>query len=392
MPVPSTTITLAFPFAEKVILPFTTGIFTLLLPFATAATAPATMPVNRLPLPTKYAPLTLPVVFILPLPVSNVPAMLTPVPVTTTILALPTALIVILPFAVLMFTLLFPLAIDAPPPPPPPAAQLKLPAPSVVSTYPPVPPSMCTLLTLPNETFDAVEKLALADILIELALSRLAPVKSPPDPAPNVTVPEILALPADTLPADTLPVILAYPVILAPVPVTTTMFALPTALNVMLPFAVAIFTLLFPLLMLDGLPVAFHDSDPAPSVVNTYPAVPPVICTLLTLPNETFDAVEKLALADMLIELALSKLAPVKSPPDPAPNVTVPVILAFPTLILLALTLPVILAYPVILAPRSVIVNVVLPLDVVVTFPFAVAIFTLLVPLLMLAPLEIPVN
>ena len=56
------------------------------------------------------------------------------------------------------------------------------------------------LLTLPNETFEAVEKLALADILIELALIKLPPVKSPPDPAPSVIAPVILALPAVTFP------------------------------------------------------------------------------------------------------------------------------------------------------------------------------------------------
>ena len=54
---------------------------------------------------------------ILLLPVSSVPAIFTPVPVTTTMFALPTALIVMLPFAVSMFTLLFPLLILAPPPP-----------------------------------------------------------------------------------------------------------------------------------------------------------------------------------------------------------------------------------------------------------------------------------
>ena len=45
----------------------------------------------------------------------NVPVTLTPVPETTTIFALPTALIVTLPFALGIDTLLLPLAIDDPP-------------------------------------------------------------------------------------------------------------------------------------------------------------------------------------------------------------------------------------------------------------------------------------
>ena len=54
----------------------------------------------------------------------------------------------------------------------------------------------------------------------------------------------------------------------APVPVTTTMFALPTALIVILPFAAAILTLLLPLLMLLDAPLATVDqvSTPEPFV------------------------------------------------------------------------------------------------------------------------------
>ena len=115
-PVPVMTIILALPTAEKLILPLATGIFTLLLPLL--INGPLDTPVSCEPLPIKYAPLILPVVFMLLLPVSNVPAILTPVPVTTTTFALPTALMVILPFAVAMFTLLLPLAIFEPPPPP----------------------------------------------------------------------------------------------------------------------------------------------------------------------------------------------------------------------------------------------------------------------------------
>ena len=56
----------------------------------------------------KNAPLTLPVVLMLPLPVFNVPATLTPVPVTTNMFALPTADMLTFPFAAGMFTLLLP--------------------------------------------------------------------------------------------------------------------------------------------------------------------------------------------------------------------------------------------------------------------------------------------
>ena len=58
------------------------------------------------------------------------------------------------------------------------------------------------------------------------------------------------------------------PATLIPVPVTVTIFALPTALSVMFPFAVAILTLLFPLLILLDAPLATVDqvSVPEPSV------------------------------------------------------------------------------------------------------------------------------
>ena len=67
------------------------------------ATAPETLaPVSEL------NPEPLPV--IMPAPVFNVPATLTPVPVTTRILALPTALMLTLPFATGMFTFELPFA------------------------------------------------------------------------------------------------------------------------------------------------------------------------------------------------------------------------------------------------------------------------------------------
>ena len=70
----------------------------------------------------------------------------------------------------------------------------------------------------------------------------LAPDKLPPVAEPNVKLPVMFAVPATFI----------------PVPVTTTMLALPTALSVMLPLATGMFTLLLP-----------FDSDPAlPTPVN----------------------------------------------------------------------------------------------------------------------------
>ena len=60
-----------------------------------------------------------------------------------------------------------------------------------------------------------------------LALTTFAPVTLPPVPAPTVRLPDTLA----------------------PVPLTTTILALPAELMVTLPLAVAIFTLLLPLLI-----------------------------------------------------------------------------------------------------------------------------------------------
>ena len=71
-----------------------------------------------------------------------------------------------------------------------------------------------------------------------LADITLALVILPPEP-----------LPAMILPALRLPVMFAVPVIFAPVPVITTTLALPTALKFILPLAVGMFTLLFPLLI-----------------------------------------------------------------------------------------------------------------------------------------------
>ena len=110
-------------------------------------------------------------------------------PVTTTTLALPTALKFILPFATGMFTLLLPLLILDPPPPPDCATQLKVPAPSVLNTYAFVPPLICKLATAPNVTLDVFAKLTipllvnpvsvptLVKLLVTIPVARVVPVK-----------------------------------------------------------------------------------------------------------------------------------------------------------------------------------------------------------------------
>ena len=62
----------------------------------------------------------------------------------------------------------------------------------------------------------------------------------PPEPEPVTNTPEMFAVPATFI----------------PVPLTTIIFALPAELNVILPLANGMFTLLFPLLILEGVPVA----------------------------------------------------------------------------------------------------------------------------------------
>ena len=108
----------------------------------------------------------------------------------------------------------------------------------------------------------------------------------------------------------------------------------------------------------------------APSVLNTYPALPPVICKLLTLPKNTFEAVEKLALADIMIVLALITLPPVKLPPVPLAVMILPETLMLPPMF----ALPEKFAYPATLIPVPVTVNVVFPTTATVTFPFEVPI------------------
>ena len=96
-PVPVTTNMLALPTADMLTFPLAAGILTLLLPFANA--------------PKMLPPVMLPVVVIIPEPVFNVPATLTPVPVTTNMFALPTALMLTFPLAAGILTLLLPLLI-----------------------------------------------------------------------------------------------------------------------------------------------------------------------------------------------------------------------------------------------------------------------------------------
>jgi len=95
---------------------------------------------------------------------------------------------------------------------------------------PPVPP--------PNVTVPLI--FALADIVSVLALITLAPVKLPPVPPPNITLPVMFAVPATFM----------------PVPVTITTFALPAELKLIFPFADGMLTLLVPLLIFELLPLA----------------------------------------------------------------------------------------------------------------------------------------
>ena len=80
------------------------------------------------------------------------------------------------------------------------------------------------------------------------------------------------------------------------------MFALPTALIVMLPFAVAILTLLLPLLMLlDALDTVAQLNPPAPFVDRYCPFEPPVIVTLPTAPKLLVPDTVKLVSVPVLV-------------------------------------------------------------------------------------------
>jgi hypothetical protein len=129
----------------------------------------------------------------------------------------------------------------------------------------------------------------------------------------------IVTLP--TAPKLVVPETLSVPNTLAPVPVTVIMLALPTALNVIFPLAVAIFTLLLPLLIDDPPPAdcAIQDRFEEPSVLNTYPLVPPDILTLPGAPRLLTPVTDKLAVIDtfdpaILPEEASSVIGPVVRP------------------------------------------------------------------------------
>ena len=88
-----------------------------------------------------------------------------------------------------------------------------------------------------------------------MALTKLAPLMLPPVPVPTVK----------------LPVTLAVPAIFAPVPVTTTIFALPTAEILTFPFAAGILIFELPFaIVLTVIPVS---ADPLPTnpVAVIYP-------------------------------------------------------------------------------------------------------------------------
>ena len=89
-----------------------------------------------------------------------------------------------------------------------------------------------------------------------------------------------------------LPVTPSVPVMFAPVPVTTSMLALPAALTLTLPAAAGIFTLLVPLEILDVLTLA-KLTPPEPFDCKNCPFVPPVIRTLPTAPKLATPVVVK---------------------------------------------------------------------------------------------------
>ena len=149
-----------------------------------------------------------------------------------------------------------------------------------------------------------IAALALA-IFNRFADITLAPVMFPP--VPDVT----------KLPTVALPLVLNVPVMLAPV-LEIVIFVLPPTVVVTLPFAVAILTLLVPLLILDEL-IEMKDNPPEPSVLNTCPSEPPVIFTLPGTPRLLTPATVRLAVIDtfdpaILPEEASSVIGPAVMP------------------------------------------------------------------------------
>jgi len=135
----------------------------------------------------------------------------------------------------------------------------------------------------------ALPKLALPEVILPVAINVLA----------EITL-TLLTLPPEPLvvklPTVVLPVTFNVPVMFAPVPVITNMFALPTALILTFPLLDGMLTLLLPLLILlvDPLATVDQDSIPEPSVCKYCPLEPPVIRTLPTGPSATLLAPVKL--------------------------------------------------------------------------------------------------
>ena len=230
-------------------LPLVTTLPAVILPLATNVLALMTLTLLILPpdpLLNRLPTVVLPVAF-------SVPATLTPVPVTTKILALPATLVVILPFAVTN-TLLFPFTIVLPaltvmpvnklPLPVKKLAVTKLPKFALPAVILPLAVNVLALMTLALPILPPEPVvLILPAVILPLAINvfaeiTLALVMLPPEP--DVT----------KLPKLALPVAFNVPAIFTPVPVTINMFALPTALILTLPLALGIFTLLLPLLIL----------------------------------------------------------------------------------------------------------------------------------------------
>ena len=128
-----------------------------------------------------------------------------------------------------------------------------------------------------------------------LALITLAPDMLPPEPEPVTSTPDMFAVPATFI----------------PVPLTTTMLALPIALIVMLPLAVAILTLLFPLLMLEPPPPPLIPVNWLPLPMKNAPLTLPVV---LILPLPVFNVPDTFTPVPVTVNVVLPALAIVTLP------------------------------------------------------------------------------
>ena len=111
----------------------------------------------------------------------------------------------------------------------------------------------------------------------------------------------VIVFAADMLLPLMLPVTSSVPVMLAPVPVTV-ITRVPPLVTVISPSTPGILTSLVPLAILD-VPTEVQVKLPVPSVVNAYPAVPPVIFTLPTGPKLDTPPTVKLANVPTLVIL-----------------------------------------------------------------------------------------